>query len=211
MTSPNILLIMTDEERYPPPYETEEVTAFRREQLTARESIRASGLEFHRHYAGSMACTPSRATLFTGQYPSLHGVSATDGAAKQATDPEMNWLDPDSVPTLGDWFRAGGYQTHYRGKWHVSHADLLIPGTHEGLMASDDAVPRFPRRSRPTREPTGSTRSVSPGGSAGSRTARRSPTAAWSETASSPSRSSSSSTTSPRHAETAPGLPWLRS
>ena len=42
------------------------------------------------------------------------------------------------MPTLGDWFRAGGYRTHYRGKWHISHADLQIPGTHEGLMASDD-------------------------------------------------------------------------
>ena len=50
----------------------------------------------------------------------------------------MGWLDPDEVPTLGDWFRAGGYQTHYRGKWHVSHADLAIPGSHEGVMASDD-------------------------------------------------------------------------
>ena len=50
----------------------------------------------------------------------------------------MSWLDPDEVPTLGDWFRAGGYQTHYRGKWHISHADLPIPGTHEGLAASDD-------------------------------------------------------------------------
>ena len=50
----------------------------------------------------------------------------------------MGWLDPNSVPTLGDWFRAGGYRTHDRGKWHVSHAELLIPGTHEGLLASDD-------------------------------------------------------------------------
>ena len=57
--------------------------------------------------------------------------------AKRATDPAMSWLDPDSVPTLGDWFRAGGYETHYRGKWHISHADLLIPGTHESLMSSD--------------------------------------------------------------------------
>lgn len=81
---------------------------------------------------------PSRATLFTGQYPSLHGVAKTDGTAKQNTDPAMGWLDPDEVPTLGDWFRAGGYQTHYRGKWHVSHADLAIPGGHVGLMASDD-------------------------------------------------------------------------
>ncbi|WP_277545406.1 sulfatase-like hydrolase/transferase [Brevibacillus laterosporus] len=32
-----------------------------------------------RHYIGSAACCPSRATLFTGQYPSLHGVSQTVG------------------------------------------------------------------------------------------------------------------------------------
>ena len=138
VTSPNILLIMTDEERYPPPYETAEVAEFRRTQMPARERLRSGGLELHRHYAGSTACVPSRATLFTGQYPSLHGVSKTDGIAKQASDPAMGWLDPDEVPTLGDWFRAGGYQTHYRGKWHVSHADLSIPGSHEGVMASDD-------------------------------------------------------------------------
>jgi arylsulfatase A-like enzyme len=138
MDRPNILLIMTDEERYPPPYESDAVRSFRASELTARQSIRSRGVEFHRHYAGSTACTPSRATLFTGQYPSLHGVTSTDGVAKQNTDPGMRWLDPDSVPTLGDWFRAGGYRTHYRGKWHVSHADLTTPGTHEGLMASDD-------------------------------------------------------------------------
>jgi arylsulfatase A-like enzyme len=138
MSRPNILLIMTDEERYPPPYESAEVTRFRKEQLPARESLRARGLELHRHYAGSTACLPSRATLFTGQYPSLHGASQTDGLAKKNTDPSMQWLDPDSVPTLGDWFRAGGYKTHYRGKWHISHADLLIPGTHDSLAASDD-------------------------------------------------------------------------
>ncbi len=139
MSQPNILVIMTDEERYPPPYEDASMARFRREQLGARESIRDGGLEFHRHYAGSTACLPSRTTLFTGQYPSLHGGTNTDGMAKRANDPSMGWLDPNSVPTLGDWFRAGGYETHYRGKWHVSHADLLIPGTHEGLMASDDA------------------------------------------------------------------------
>ncbi len=137
MSSPNILVIMTDEERYPPPYEGESLARFRREQLGARQSIRDGGLEFHRHYAGSTACLPSRTTLFTGQYPSLHGGTNTDGMAKQNNDPAMSWLDPNSVPTLGDWFRAGGYETHYRGKWHISHADLLIPGTHEGLMASD--------------------------------------------------------------------------
>jgi arylsulfatase A-like enzyme len=138
MDRPNVLLIMTDEERYPTPYETAEVTEFRRSQLTSRERIRDGGVELHRHYVGSTACVPSRATFFTGQYPSLHGVSQTDGVAKHPDDPAMHWLDPDEVPTLGDWFRAGGYQTHYRGKWHVSHADLPMPGTHEGLAACDD-------------------------------------------------------------------------
>ncbi len=138
MAAPNVLLIMTDEERYPPPYETAAVREFRRTQLTAQERIRSGGLELHRHYVGSTACVPSRATLFTGQYPSLHGVSQTDGVAKASDDPAMSWLDPDAVPTLGDWFRAGGYQTHYRGKWHISHADLPTPGSHEGLAASDD-------------------------------------------------------------------------
>jgi choline-sulfatase len=137
MSQPNILLIMTDEERYPPPYETDALRKYRKEQLGARASIRDGALEFNRHYAGSAACLPSRVTLFTGQYPSLHGASQTDGLGKKADDPAMRWLDPNSVPTLGDWFRAGGYHTHYRGKWHVSNAALPIPGTNEGLMASD--------------------------------------------------------------------------
>src|SRR4051794_29760812 len=128
---------MTDEERYPPPYEMDALAEFRRTQLPARERLRAQSRELHRHYVGSTACTPSRTTLFTGQYPSLHGVADTDGLAKQATDPSMHFLDPDTVPTLGDWFRAAGYRTHYRGKWHVSHPDLVIPGTHESLKVND--------------------------------------------------------------------------
>jgi arylsulfatase A-like enzyme len=132
-----VLFIMTDEERYPPPYEADSLAEFRRTQLPARERLRAQSRELHRHYAGATACTPSRTTLFTGQYASLHGVADTDGLAKQSTDPAMHFLDPDTVPTMGDWFRAAGYRTHYRGKWHVSHPDLTIPGTHESLRVND--------------------------------------------------------------------------
>ncbi|HVB94892.1 MAG TPA: sulfatase-like hydrolase/transferase [Acidimicrobiales bacterium] len=136
-TRPNVLVIMTDEERYPPPYEDASVTRFRRDKFPARERLRAQSVEFHRHYAASTACLPSRASLFTGHYPSLHGVSSTDGLAKAANDPGISWLDPDGVPTLGDWFRAAGYSTHYRGKWHISHADLIPAGSHLGLMSND--------------------------------------------------------------------------
>ena len=134
---PNILVIMTDEERYPPPYEDEALRQWRRDNLPARERLRAAGVELHRHYTASTACVPSRTSLFTGQYPSLHGVAETDGIAKRADDPAMIWLDPDGVPTLGDWFRAGGYRTFYKGKWHITRGDLPIPGEHHGLMAND--------------------------------------------------------------------------
>jgi arylsulfatase A-like enzyme len=152
---PNVLVIMTDEERYPPPYEDEATAEFRRTQLPARQHLLDTSFQLHRHYVGSTACLPSRATLFTGQYPSLHGVTNTDGLAKSAVDPAMTWLDPDTVPTMGDWFRAAGYRTHYRGKWHISHADLLVPGTHVSLASNDrhgnvlaDAVDAYRRADR---------------------------------------------------------------
>ena len=54
----------------------------------------------------------------------------------------MFWLAPDTVPTLGDWFRAGGYRTFYKGKWHVSHPHLDDPDG-EGYLLSieDDGTP----------------------------------------------------------------------
>lgn len=135
---PNILVIVTDEERYPPSYEDAALQRFRREQLPGQQALRARACEFHRHHAASSACVPSRASLFTGHYPTLHGVRATDGAAKAAHDPNMFWLEPNTVPTLGHYFRAAGYRTFYRGKWHVSHADLVTPDTRTAIASSDD-------------------------------------------------------------------------
>ncbi|MGI9579073.1 MAG: sulfatase-like hydrolase/transferase [Microthrixaceae bacterium] len=137
MTRPNILWIMTDEERYPPRYESDTIRKWRSEKLPARERLTKTGVSFERHYTASAACVPSRTTVFTGQLPTLHGNSNTDGTAKSADDPGIHWLDPYTVPTLGDWFRIGGYQTHYRGKWHVTHQDIRRPGDHKGLATTD--------------------------------------------------------------------------
>lgn len=94
-------------------------------------------MEFLNHYAGSSACSPSRTTLYTGQYPSLHGVTQTTGVAKAGFDPDVFWLDPNTVPTMGHYFRAAGYQTYWKGKWHASDEDILIPGTHDALPSYD--------------------------------------------------------------------------
>ena len=134
---PNILVIMTDEDRFPPPYETPTVRAWRESQLQGRNLIRRNSMEFLRHYTGASACVPARTTFFTGHYPALHGVSQTDGAAKTAFDSSMYWLDKNTVPTLGNYFRAAGYRTFYKGKWHVSEVDILIPGSKTPLNTYD--------------------------------------------------------------------------
>lgn len=135
---PDIVIVMTDEERAVPPYESPDVLAWRDEMLCGRRWFDEHGVSFRRHYTGSLACVPSRPTIFTGQYPDLHGVTQTDGIGKMFDDSRMRWLRPGEVPTLGNWFRAAGYDTHYDGKWHISHADLPGSAEHDVLATNDD-------------------------------------------------------------------------
>ncbi len=136
---PDIVIVMTDEERAAPPYESDDLQAWRTRTLTGRRWFDDHGVTFQRHYTGSLACVPSRPTLFTGQYPDVHGVTQTDGLGKVADDSRMRWLRQGEVPTLGHWFRAAGYDTHYDGKWHISHADLHDPATGDRLCTNDGA------------------------------------------------------------------------
>ncbi len=138
MNRPDIVILMTDEERAIPPYESDEVLDWRQRMLTGRRWFDENGVSFARHYTGSLACVPSRPTLFTGHYPDLHGVTQTDGLGKRYDDSRLRWLRQGEVPTLGNWFRAAGYDTHYDGKWHISHADLTDPVTGKILATNDD-------------------------------------------------------------------------
>ncbi|HEX4903744.1 MAG TPA: sulfatase-like hydrolase/transferase [Acidimicrobiales bacterium] len=127
-TRPDVVVLLTDEERAAPPYEPAELRAWRQRALPGARWFDEHGVRFERHHTGSLACVPSRPTLLTGHYPDLHGVTQTDGLGKDAGDSRMRWLAPGEVPTIGSWFRAAGYDTHYDGKWHVSHADLTDAG-----------------------------------------------------------------------------------
>ena len=138
---PDVVIIMTDEERAIPCYEQPDaapaLAEWRDHTLTGRKWFEDHGVSFTRHYTGSLACVPSRPTIFTGQYPDLHGVTQTDGLGKMADDTRLRWLREGEVPTLGNWFRAAGYDTHYDGKWHISHADLVDPATGGPLATND--------------------------------------------------------------------------
>ncbi len=135
---PDVIIIMTDEERAAPSYESGELADWRRRSLAGAAWFDTNATNFKRHYTGSLACVPSRPTILTGHYPDLHGVTQTDGLGKMPDDSRLRWLPEGEVPTLGNWFRAAGYDTHYDGKWHVSHADLINPETG-GPLATNDA------------------------------------------------------------------------
>lgn len=143
---PNFLIITTDEDRFPPPYENKEARDFRIKNSVALEEMRKHGMEFCNHHAASTACAPSRTTIYTGHYPSLHGVSQTPGIGKSSFDQNMFWLKPNTVPTLGNYFRQAGYQTWYRGKWHISYEDIDVPGTQNALMSNNVKGEPYPER-----------------------------------------------------------------
>jgi arylsulfatase A-like enzyme len=131
MSQPNVLFLIVDELRQKTSYETPEILQWRKDNLKAQTYLEEKGINFKNHYTAATACCPARTSLFTGQYPSLHGVSQTEGVAKTAIDKTMFWLQPNTVPTMGNWFKEAGYHSIYKGKWHISiDADLQTPGNN---------------------------------------------------------------------------------
>lgn len=137
--NPNILLLVSDEEGMIPHGWEETLMPFYDNQLPARKSLRANGIYFSKHYAGSTACVPSRGVIYTGLYPKLTGLSQTNGLAKFFhDDPSMTWLEKNTTPTIGNWLenavfdsKVDDYRTPYElwqrvyiGKWHLSLVDL---------------------------------------------------------------------------------------
>ncbi|MHB1909874.1 MAG: sulfatase-like hydrolase/transferase [Nitrososphaerales archaeon] len=133
----NLLFITVDELRYAPLYENEELREWKRKNLKAMTFLAKHGANFLQHYIGSCACAPSRATIHTGQLPSLHGVSQTDGCAKNSNDPDLWWVDEAStVPTWAN-FLEDTHRVYYKGKWHVSDASIHVPGTNNPVNSYD--------------------------------------------------------------------------
>lgn len=120
----NIVVIVTDQERDSGPFESAGMASFRANALPARARLFSEGVRFSQHRVSTSACVPSRVSLFTGYSPWQHKVKQTDGFAKYHDDPELNWLPPDRVPTLGHRFEAHGWDSVYFGKWHLSYANL---------------------------------------------------------------------------------------
>lgn len=107
---PNILFIVTDEERFNIP----RPSGF---SLPARERLAERGVSFERYYVASAMCSSSRSVIYTGQHVPFTEIYDNDNM------PYIAPLDP-AIGTLGTMLGAAGYYCTYQGKWHCSKAYL---------------------------------------------------------------------------------------
>lgn len=100
---PNIIFVMSDQWR-------RQAMGFVNEDAVITPNLDNFSKEavfFENAVTNRAICTPSRATIFTGQYPATHGVFGNSVR-----------LSTKSI-TLGDVAKANGYQTAYIGKVHL--------------------------------------------------------------------------------------------
>jgi choline-sulfatase len=72
---PNILLLITDQQRHPRHWP--DAPGWLRELTPNDAELARTGLTFRNAFCNTAMCSPSRATLLTGQYPAQHGVTLT--------------------------------------------------------------------------------------------------------------------------------------
>jgi N-acetylglucosamine-6-sulfatase len=111
---PNILFVLVDDLRWDdiavaghPFVETPNIDRLARE-----------GTRFLNAFAATPLCSPSRATILTGQYAHTNGI--IDNTARDTASHRL--------PTFAIPLSAAGYTTGFFGKWHMGNDDSPRPG-----------------------------------------------------------------------------------
>jgi arylsulfatase A-like enzyme len=99
------------------------------------DRLAGEGARLTRAFTTVPLCTPTRASLWTGLWPTHHGVLINTHWRAPAGAPQNTRL-PEGIPTLGTLMRDAGYATAYFGKWHVGKdVDLARAGFDFSLPA----------------------------------------------------------------------------
>src|SRR5512144_157859 len=103
------------------------------------DRMAAEGARFRNFYSASPVCSPSRASLLTGRYPTRCGMPSVLPASSQDGLPE-------SETTMAQMLKTAGYATACIGKWHLGSQSQFLPtrrGFDEylGIPYSNDMWP----------------------------------------------------------------------
>src|SRR5665213_2842559 len=87
------------------------------------DKLASDGLKFTHAYAGAPVCSPSRASIMTGQFPArLHLTQWIPGNVyphKKLLEADALDHLPEGVATIASELKALGYRTGSIGKWHL--------------------------------------------------------------------------------------------
>jgi arylsulfatase A-like enzyme len=111
------------------------------------DSLSHEGTRFTDAYASAPVCSPTRASIQTGQYPARVGVTNfIPGEARGALlEPAFEHRLPDTIETLAERLAARGYRRWHVGKWHLGgNAENSLPTDHgfeENIAGSHWGMP----------------------------------------------------------------------
>ncbi|MDP1736611.1 MAG: sulfatase-like hydrolase/transferase [Caulobacter sp.] len=147
---PNVILIVADDLGINDLQSTGTGVADGAVPTPAIDSLARDGISFTNGYAGNATCSPSRAAMMTGRYPTRFGFEFTSVPVafarnikrlgghgpvapifyedRVAAMPPVEDLGvPASEVTLAETMKAAGYRTLHIGKWHLGEAEGLRP------------------------------------------------------------------------------------
>jgi len=88
------------------------------------DSIAKNGVRFTSGYVAATYCSPCRAGLLTGRYPTRFGHEWNEGVL---ADPSRPFGLPLEQKTMANHFKAAGYATYCVGKWHLGSGPKFLP------------------------------------------------------------------------------------
>ncbi len=94
--------------------------------------LAAAGMQFSQAYAAAPVCSPTRASIMSGQYPARVGVvdfitGHWRPYEKVVVPSNRTQYLPSDITTIAESLKAAGYTTGYFGKWHLGWEEQHHP------------------------------------------------------------------------------------